>query len=138
MDAVITNLGSSRVFIPGPNIDLAPTGDPDGNDVRSWADITVADLDANEVIKAGVVAGTLSVSVTPTSADAATALKGTLSISALPKYAFADLPTGYEGRMAFVTNGRKTGEGVGAGTGVPAYYSAAAWRVFFDDTAVAI
>lgn len=138
MDAAITNLSSDSVFIPGPNIDLAPTGDPDGNDTKTWSGITVTDLDSSSVIKAGVVAGTLSVTVTPDGDDAAAAAQGALTKAALEAYAFANLPTGYEGRTAFVTDGRKTGEGAGLGTGVPAYFSAASWRVFFDDTAVTV
>lgn len=40
------------------------------------------------------------------------------------------------GALAYASNGRKTGEGVGAGTGLPVYYSAAAWRVFGADAVV--
>lgn len=40
------------------------------------------------------------------------------------------------GALAYASNGRKTGEGVSAGTGVPVYYSAGAWRVFSADAAV--
>lgn len=45
-------------------------------------------------------------------------------------------PQAIEGMQAYATNGRKVGEGVGAGTGVPVYYSALAWRVFSTDAAV--
>lgn len=52
---------------------------------------------------------------------------------------FAVLPTpGQAGRLLFVTNGRKTGEGVGAGTGVLAYDDGVAWRRTADDTTVAV
>ena len=52
---------------------------------------------------------------------------------------FASLPTpGQAGRLRFVTDGRKTGEGVGAGTGTPAYDDGVAWRRTSDDTTVAI
>lgn len=131
MEAAITNLSSGPVFIPGPNLDI-PAGE-----TKSWSGISVGDLDKSSVIKAGVVAGTLSVAVTPDTSDAAVATVGALGHSALELYAFADLPTGFEGRLAFVTDGRRTGQGGGLGTGVPAYYSAGSWRVFFDDTAVA-
>jgi hypothetical protein len=51
---------------------------------------------------------------------------------------FASLPVaGQPGRMVFVTNGRKVGEGVGAGTGTPAYDDGVAWRRTADDTTVA-
>ena len=49
----------------------------------------------------------------------------------------ATLPNGlFEGEEGYATDGRKVGEGVGAGTGVEIYWSNAAWRVFSDDTAV--
>lgn len=52
---------------------------------------------------------------------------------------FADLPVaGQAGRSRFVTDGRKIGEGVGAGTGVPAYDDGSAWNRTSDDTAVAV
>ncbi len=52
---------------------------------------------------------------------------------------FANLPTpGQAGRLLFVTDGRKVGEGVGAGTGTPAYDDAVAWRRTGDDTTVAV
>lgn len=49
---------------------------------------------------------------------------------------FANLPTiGQAGRLRFVTDGRKVGEGPGAGTGVPVYDDGGAfWRRFSDDT----
>ncbi len=51
---------------------------------------------------------------------------------------FASLPVaGQTGRLVFVTNGRKLGEGVGAGTGVLAYDDGVAWRRTADDTTVA-
>jgi len=58
-----------------------------------------------------------------------------------PRYAFVDLPTGFDGAVTYVTDGRKEGEGVGAGTGVPAYWSSAGaggavWYKFSTDTAV--
>lgn len=53
--------------------------------------------------------------------------------------AFASLDTpGQAGRMVFVTDGRKVGEGVGAGTGTPAYDDGTAWRRTGDDTTVAV
>jgi hypothetical protein len=56
---------------------------------------------------------------------------------ALPVYTVANLPAGSAGMVAYASNGRKTGEGVGAGTGVPVYFSNAAWRVYSNDAAVA-
>jgi len=52
---------------------------------------------------------------------------------------FADLPVaGQAGRLRFVTDGRKVGEGVGVGTGTPAYDDGVAWRRTGDDTTVAV
>lgn len=52
---------------------------------------------------------------------------------------FANLPAaGQAGRLRFVTDGRKVGEGVGAGTGVPAYDDGSIWNRTSDDTAVAV
>lgn len=54
----------------------------------------------------------------------------------LVQYTVAQLPAGKEGYIAYATNGRKTGEGAGAGTGVPVYYSNGKWRVFYNDSQV--
>ena len=54
----------------------------------------------------------------------------------LPAYATALLPTGIAGQMAYATDGRKTGETAGNGTGVPVYFSNGAWRVYSTDAAV--
>lgn len=134
MDAAITNAGTEQVFIPGPNIDLDP------GETKTWSDVRVTDLDANDVIKAGVVAGTLTVSMTPGPNDAALATQGQLVSDALPMYDYADLPTPFRGRVAFVMNGRKAGEGAGAGTGVPCYYDTTVgdWTTFSGDIAVTI
>ncbi len=52
--------------------------------------------------------------------------------------AFAGLPVaGQAGRVVFVTDGRKVGEGPGAGTGVLAYDDGGvSWRRPSDDTVV--
>lgn len=52
------------------------------------------------------------------------------------KFTVAGLPVGAEGQIAYATNGRKVGEGAGAGTGVPVYFSNAAWRTYSGDAAV--
>jgi hypothetical protein len=51
-------------------------------------------------------------------------------------FTVAGLPAGLEGQYAYATDGRKVGEGVGAGTGVPIYFSNTLWRVFSTDTVV--
>jgi hypothetical protein len=40
------------------------------------------------------------------------------------------------GSQAFASNGRKTGEGAGSGTGTPVYFDGVAWRRTADDTTV--
>lgn len=56
---------------------------------------------------------------------------------AVPKYTVATLPVAAQmGRVAFATNGRKVGEGAGAGTGVLCYDDSSAWRRTSDDTTV--
>lgn len=52
------------------------------------------------------------------------------------RYLVESLPTGKEGYMAFASNGRKTGETAGAGTGVPVYFSNGLWRNIFDNLVV--
>jgi len=42
-----------------------------------------------------------------------------------------------EGEVAYASDGRKPGEGAGAGTGVPAFYDGAAWFSFCDGQALA-
>lgn len=51
--------------------------------------------------------------------------------------AFANLPTGTEGQIAYVSNGRKAGQGVGAGTGVLAFHDGSTWIAVDTGTAVA-
>jgi hypothetical protein len=132
MDVTITNTGTAAYFLPGPDISLAP------GESKVVSDVNLNDIDENVVLKGYVQAGVATVSIADDVTDAATPTQGSFAAAGLQKYAFARLPTGYEGRVAFCTNGRRTGQGPGAGTGVPVYWSAAAWRVFFDDTAVAI
>lgn len=141
MDATITNLSTERVFIPGPQIDLAPTGDPNGDDVKTWPEVTVADIDSNSRLKELVVAGTVSVQMDEDSYDAAQATQGSMFFGNMPLYAFIDLPAApANGAVAFVSNGRKAAEGAGLGTGVPAYYDAASttWLNFYDNLAVLV
>lgn len=129
MDATFTNLDTDNpTFIPGPQLHLAPSGDPDGNDVKVWSDITVADLDGNVRIKELVLAGTISISLAPDSFDAATATQGTVNFAGLPSYTVTNLPTGYDGRMAYASNGRAGAEGAGLGTGTPVVFTNGLWR----------
>jgi hypothetical protein len=44
--------------------------------------------------------------------------------------------SGMEGQIAYATNGRKVGQGSGAGTGVPVYFSTGFWRVYSTDAQV--
>lgn len=59
-----------------------------------------------------------------------------------PVSALADAPLAADGMTSyacrFISDGRKTGEGAAAGTGVPAYYDpdTDSWLLFRDDSAV--
>lgn len=46
----------------------------------------------------------------------------------MPSYTVAALPAGAAGDVAFTSNGRKNGEGAGAGTGVLVFHDGTAWR----------
>lgn len=137
MDATITNLSSARKYLPGGQIDLAPTGDPSGDDVRVLPDVTIADLDGDTVLKEAVLDGTVSVSVAVDTRDAAFATQGALNIGSPERYTVANLPTGYDGRQAFAIDGRAGAEGVGAGTGVPVIFTNGSWRRLEDMAIVA-
>ncbi len=65
---------------------------------------------------------------------------GNLAMKALlgaAPYIVTALPVGFNGAVAFASNGRKVGEAAGAGTGVAVVYSNGAWRRLSDDTIVA-
>jgi hypothetical protein len=51
-------------------------------------------------------------------------------------YVVSALPGGFNGALAFASNGRKAGEAAGAGTGVVVAYSNGAWRRLSDDSVV--
>lgn len=61
-----------------------------------------------------------------------------------PMSTLAGAPLAADGMNAFavrfITDGRKSGETAGNGTGIPAYYNPATnnWRRFYDDAAVTI
>ena len=66
---------------------------------------------------------------TSVSTRALSATTGTFSAPVSPgSYTVATLPAGTAGMMAYASNGRKAGEGAGAGTGVLALYTNSAWR----------
>lgn len=62
------------------------------------------------------------------------------NVADLPSPTAANNPPGidvpFEGQWAFALDGRKTGEGAAAGTGVPCYFSNGQWRRPSDDTTV--
>ena len=70
--------------------------------------------------------------------DTGNIVSTTYILPVAPNYTVAALPVaGIRGRYAFATNGRKTGEGAGAGTGVLCYDDSVAWRRVDDGTTVA-
>lgn len=56
----------------------------------------------------------------------------TFTVAGLPSS-----PAPRSGSIAYASDGRKVGEGAGAGTGVTAYFSGGNWRRPSDDTIVA-
>lgn len=55
----------------------------------------------------------------------------------LRSYTVATLPAVGDALLAYASDGRKVGEGAGAGTGVPVYRDGGTWFRYGDDTAVA-
>lgn len=62
------------------------------------------------------------------------AFKALLSVAS---FTVAALPAGLNGAFAFASNGRKVGEGAGAGTGVVVAFSNGSWRRLSDDAVAA-
>lgn len=62
---------------------------------------------------------------------------GATSPLQLASFTVAGLPAANDGQMSYASDGRKTGEGAAAGTGVIVYFSNSQWRRFSDDTVVA-
>lgn len=47
------------------------------------------------------------------------------------------LPIGtYAGQQAYASDGRKSGEGAGAGTGVPVWWNGTSWLTFYNNSVV--
>lgn len=135
MDALITNLSADPVFIAGPNLELDAIGGT--NAARSWPDISIAELDGSPHIKQLVIDGTISVTLTDDATDLAVTAAGNLSAHALPTYPVATLPTGFDGRVAFASDGRAGAEGGGSGTGTMVVFSDSSWRRVEDLAVVA-
>lgn len=57
--------------------------------------------------------------------DGSDAMTGPITLAS---YTVAGLPTVGAGKLAYASNGRKNGEGAGAGTGVMVFSDATAWR----------
>lgn len=55
-----------------------------------------------------------------------------IPVGLLPSYLVSALPVESDASVAYATNGRKIGESVGAGTGVPVYLSVGVWRTYND------
>lgn len=92
---------------------------------RCWRDPLAGTADQTLDIKIEV--GKITLDNRPISP----ASKGYLALNTLvqfPNYTVAGLPTGIAGMVAFATNGRKNGEGAGAGTGVLVFNDGTAWR----------
>lgn len=64
-------------------------------------------------------------------------IKNRFEAKTFTSYLVADLPTPVGFQVAYATNGRKSGEGAGLGTGVPVWYdvNSASW-LKYDETVV--
>lgn len=72
-----------------------------------------------------------------TTINSLTATTGSFSGPVNPgSYTVATLPVGTNGASVYASNGRKVGEGAGAGTGSRVVYSNGAWRRLSDETAI--
>lgn len=114
IDASLTNASSSRIFIPGFNIEIASGGSATLTGIRD------EDLEANDTLSEMIEDGTVTVVISRSVGTVAELLA----------------VTGWEGQVAYATNGRKTGEGAAAGTGIPCYFSSATWRRYYDDAQI--
>lgn len=132
MYADLTNVGTSQIFLPGPNVSIDP-----GETVRISA-VDLSSLDGNSVLKEYVRTGVITAAVLYETDDNVAPTVGTLTPSVLPAYTDPVLPIGVVGRVIYVTNALKVGELPGAGTGAPVYYSNGAWRVFSTDAPYAV
>lgn len=54
----------------------------------------------------------------------------------LARYTVDKLPSGNIGAIAYASNGRKSGEGAGDGTGLPVYYDGSSWKTFSGNVTV--
>jgi hypothetical protein len=136
MDVTITNTHTEVIFIPGPNLHLAV------GESKVWNDVRLHDLDAHTVIKAGVIAGELTITMVPDAEDALQLFADLGRAAASdpgfpPVFTVATLPTGVDGRIAFASDGRSGAEGPAAGTGVLVIYSDGDWRRPEDQAVVA-
>lgn len=59
---------------------------------------------------------------------------GSYTIATLPAAGGSTAPGG---SAAYATNGRKSGEGAGAGTGIPVWCDGISWRTYYDNTVAA-
>jgi hypothetical protein len=89
-----------------------------------WLATDVTSTSEDGVLYLGVViAGTVTDQLTISN----TAIAATVPVR-LPTYTVATLPAGSAGDTAYVSDGRKNGEGAGLGTGVVVFKDGTAWR----------
>lgn len=116
---------------PSPENPTIPFPNTRANDTSSLAGY-IADLARTLTFLLGQISRRANYGL---NLDGTQTMQGPVGLQVIP---FASLPTGKEGQVLFVSNGRKVGEGVGAGTGVPVYYSNGHWRVYSTDATVSI
>lgn len=100
---------------------------------------TSKNITTTGTIKAGRLESTGVITTTGTSSAGRLESTGVVAASTYVStgaFSVASLPSNPPaGSWAFATNGRKAGEGAGAGTGCPVYFQGT-WKTFYDNTTV--
>lgn len=91
-----------------------------------------ADGDLIPIIDISETSGSDARNKSITLAELREALLIVSTVAALPSYSGQ-----YAGLIAYASDGRRSGEGVGAGSGCPVYFDGSNWRTFYDNTVAA-
>ena len=140
-DLIFTAAGTNKVRIATAvgTFDFFGTGG--GMSLATQNASMAIDATGNVTIAATTVGGTATTTIQGgaggiqinSSGKGETQMLGPISINA---FTVSTLPVGAEAFVLYAVDGRKVGEGVGAGTGVPVYFSNGLWRVFSTDAQV--
>lgn len=121
------------------SIGLAP-GVQEVNNNLSQIQRTLADISqfVSAISDTGTTTGTAIAAIATSVAAIETTLAAMTSAPILPSYTVAGLPAGAAiGQQAYATNGRKPGEGGGAGSGTPVWFDVSSvWFAVWSGLAV--